>query len=212
MPGLPRTAGVPTPRTLESASHQLGTISLADRSLIDVLLEVCQLALAVVPGVDAASITVIDDDDETCTTVFTSDLAGTLDERQCSSGFGTGLDAAESGLVVRIDDTTHDTAYPGCALLAHHQDVHGVPSLGLLVPGHVRASLTLYRLRQGAPFTTDTEAAAIAYGERAVVVLANAAFLAGTTRRVTPRVFSAGAALSRPVQPGWSICWDWATC
>jgi len=181
---VPQTIDAPARRTLQSASHELGTISLADRSLTGVLQEVCRLALAVLPDVDAASVTLVEDDG-TRTAVFTSDLAVTLDERQYRPGFGPCLDAARHGRVVRIDDTAHDAAYFEYAALARRQDVTSVLALGLTMPGHVRGGLALYRLRSDAAFDAATEEVAVAYAGRAAVVLANAAFVGSTTRLVT---------------------------
>jgi len=180
---VPQTIDAPSRRTLQSASYQLGTISLADRSLTDIAHEVCQLALAVLPGADAASVTLVEDDG-TRTAVFTSDLAVTLDERQYRPGFGPCLDAAHHGRVVRIDDTAHDTAYLEYAALARRRDVTSVLAIGLTMPGHVRGGLALYRLRSEAAFDAETEEAALAYAGRAAVVLANAAFVGSTTRLV----------------------------
>lgn len=182
-----RTAPLNQPATqsvTRSVLQHFGTMLLGERPLTEVLRDVGQLAVATVPGVDEASVLLVEDD-RTRTTAFTGPLAAALDERQYEDGFGPSLDAARAGGVVRIDDTADEARYPGFAAVARRQGVTSLLALGLPMPARVLGSLNLYRLHGTQPFDSDTEAAAAAFGTCAAVALANAALLASRERAAT---------------------------
>ncbi|NIZ93381.1 GAF and ANTAR domain-containing protein [Kineosporiaceae bacterium B12] len=157
---------------------------LADKPLVEVLHEVCRLAAASLPEADEVSITLVEDD-RTRTAAFTGSLAATLDERQYEAGFGPCLDAAQSGGVLRVQDTAAEDLYPAFAAVARRQGVTSVLALGLPMPTQVLGGLNLYRLHGTEPFSAETEAAAAQFGTYAAVALANAALLASRERLAT---------------------------
>jgi len=160
---------------------ELGRLHLGDKSLVEVLHEVCRIAVASLPGVDEVSITLVEDG-WIQTVAFTGSLAAALDERQYAAGFGPCLGAVHSGDVVRVDDTTGDVLYPDFAAVAARQGVTSVLALALPMPLPVLGALSLYRLHGTQPFNAQTQTAAAAFGAYAGVVLANAAALAGMER------------------------------
>jgi len=160
---------------------ELGRMYLGDKALVEVLHEVCRLALVSLPGVDEVSLTLVEDG-WIQTVAFTGSLAAALDERQYAAGFGPCLGAAHSGGVVRVDDTTVDVVHPDFAAVAARQGVTSALALALPLPLRVLGALTLYRLHGTQPFSAQTQAAAAAFGAEASVVLANAAALAGLER------------------------------
>jgi len=169
---------------LAAALQGLNQMLLGGRTLIEVLYEVCRLAVASLPEVDQASITLVKDD-RTRTAAFSGALAATLDERQFADGFGPCLDAALFGGVIRIDTTAADDLYSDFAAVAARQGVTSVLALALPMPVRVLGALNLYRLHATRPFSTETETAAAAFGAYAAVALANAAPLVNRKRMVT---------------------------
>jgi len=180
----PSTVQSPLQITSQTALHYLASMLLGDKPLTEVLHEVARLAVASIPGVDEASITLLEED-RTRTAAFSGSLAATLDERQYEAGFGPCLDAAQSGDVVRIDDTTHEALYPDFAAVAHRQGVTSVLALGLPMPLRVLGALNLYRRHVTGPFDAQTQSLATAFGTHAAIALANAALLASRERTAT---------------------------
>ena len=166
------------------ASQELVRILLGDKPLVEVLHDVCRLAVGSIPEVDQVSITLIEED-RTRTAAFSGPLAATLDERQYEAGFGPCIDAAQAGNVIRVENTAAEELYPGFAAVARRQGVTSVLSLGLPMPAHVLGGLNLYRLNGTQPFSPETEAAAATFGAYAAVALANAALLASRERLAT---------------------------
>ncbi|NAZ81241.1 ANTAR domain-containing protein [Kineococcus sp. R8] len=160
----------------QAAFAQLGRMLLGEKPLIEVLHEVARLAVGTIPGADEVSITLIEDD-RTRTAAFSGSLAATLDERQYGDGFGPCLDAAQSGNVVRVDDTADEALYPHFAAVARRQGVTSVLAVGLPMPARVLGGLNVYRLHGTAPLDGAAEATATAFGAYAAVALANAALL-----------------------------------
>ena len=167
-----------------SAFGELGRMLLGEKPLVEVLHEVCRLALVTIPGVDEVSVTLVEDD-RTRTAAFTGSLAATLDERQYDAGFGPCLDAAQSGDVVRIDDTAAEELYRDFASVARRQGVTSMLAVGLPMPTRVLGGLNLYRLAGTEPFDAQVQALASAFGGYAAVALANAALLASRERLAT---------------------------
>jgi len=168
----------------QAAFAELGRMLLGEKPLVEVLHEVCRLALGTLPGVDEVSITLVEDD-RTRTAAFTGPLAVTLDERQYDAGFGPCLDAAQSGDVVRIDDTATEELYRDFAAVARRQGVTSVLAVGLPMPSRVLGGLNLYRRGGIEAFDEEVEALASAFGGYAAVALANAALLASRERHAT---------------------------
>jgi GAF domain-containing protein len=118
----------------------------------------------------------------TTTVAFSGPLAATLDERQYEAGFGPCVDAAQSGGVVRIEDTSAEALYPDFAAVARRQGVTSVLAVGLPMPAHVLGALNCYRLHAVEPLDSAAEAAVSEFAVLAGVALANATLLASRER------------------------------
>jgi GAF domain-containing protein len=185
MPEQPSGLAAQPTHSSHDALEQLGTMLLGEHPLPEVMHAVARLAALTVPGVDQASITLLDVDDKTRTVAFSGPLAVTLDERQYEAGFGPCLDAAQSGGVVRIPDTAREPLYRDFAAVARRAGVSSVVALGLPLPVHVLGALNLYRTGAAEPLDAESEAAAASFSVYAGVALANASLLANRERVVT---------------------------
>jgi GAF domain-containing protein len=97
------------------AYAQLAKIVLGEQPLGAVLTRVAQRAQQLVPGVDDASITLIQAGWPS-TVAFAGKLAARLDECQYEDGFGLCTDAAVTGQTIMIEDTASGDLYPGSAV------------------------------------------------------------------------------------------------
>lgn len=160
----------------------LSRLLLGREPLPEVLGRVARLARATIPGIDEASVTLVDGD-RARTVVFTSDLAVQLDERQYADGFGPCIDAARAGRLIQVPDTDADPAYPGFAVQAARAGVTRTLSVGLPVPDRSVGGLNLYS-RSGRGFDAATLAAAHAFADDAAVGVANASLYAQAVEEV----------------------------
>jgi GAF domain-containing protein len=104
--------------------------------------EVVTLAERRIPGVGAASITLIDDG--AGTVASTETLATELDERQYSAGWGPCLYAGEFGQLARMDDSANETRWPDFAEAAVAAGVGSSLSAPLPSQQHISGALNLY--------------------------------------------------------------------
>lgn len=171
--------GMP-PRPLmppQDAYNELGRLVVGAQSRGRVLARVGELAKACVAGAEEVSVTLVDDGAHLSTAAFTGRLAAHLDEQQYADGFGPCLHAAETGQVVRIDDTAHETTYPDFAAVAARQGVRSVLSVGLPIPQRIVGALNVYRF-EAAPLGPDSLRVLQAFSGFAAVALANHALYA----------------------------------
>ncbi|WP_432497930.1 ANTAR domain-containing protein [Kineococcus auxinigenes] len=98
--------------------------------------------------------------------------AATLDERQYAGGFGPCLDAAQSGQVVRVDDTAADAVYPDFAAIAARQGVRSVVPVGMPMPQRILGGINVYRFDDD---VLDEEAVQLlqVFASYAAIALAN---------------------------------------
>jgi hypothetical protein len=133
---------------------------LVDRKEIsDVLHEMTELAVDIVPGCESASITVIHDG--VAATVAASDEdARTLDELQYTGGDGPCLQAARTNRMIQVDDFAADSAEEE-PWRARARDAGVTASLSMPVPAgrEVIAALNLYTV-QPAGWTRESLQAA----------------------------------------------------
>ncbi|MBB2901414.1 GAF domain-containing protein [Kineococcus radiotolerans] len=142
----PGNARAPRPQglvPLEEAFAELGRLVVGTRPLGEVMTRVAELVQACVPGADEVSVTLMEG--KARTVAFTGRLAVDLDERQYEEGFGPCIDAADSGQVLRIDDTAHDETYPEFAAVAARRGVRSTLSVGLPMPQGVLGGINVYR-------------------------------------------------------------------
>ncbi len=166
-------SSVPEPDLRDSSAvHlELSRVLLGDHTLTEVLDTVAHLAKAALPEVDEVSVTLVDGD-RARSVVFTGELAVQLDERQYETGFGPCLDAARTGEVVLVPDTSEDTRYPQFARQAARAGVGRTLSVGMPVPGRTVGGLNVY-LRGGRGFDEDLISRADTFAAYAAVALAN---------------------------------------
>ncbi|MFC3688014.1 GAF and ANTAR domain-containing protein [Aquipuribacter hungaricus] len=181
-PGRTDDGGSGRPGADDREEASLSRLLVEDEPLSRVAARVAQAARQTVPGVDEASVTLVEDD-RARTVAFTGELAVHLDERQYDRGFGPCLDASRSGRLVQVRDTADETRYPDFARQAVRAGVTRSISVGLPVPGRAVGGLNLYA-RSGTGFDEEALAETHAFAAEAAVVLANAALLARTAEQV----------------------------
>ncbi|NAZ88225.1 ANTAR domain-containing protein [Kineococcus sp. T90] len=158
----------------QAAFAELGTLVVGETPLSQVLARVAELAKACVPGAEEVSVTLLEGDkgESGRSAAFTGRLAATLDERQYAAGFGPCIDAAQSGQVVRVDDTSDDDVYPDFAAIAARQEVRSSVSVGMPLPQRTAGGLNVYRFDEGV-LDQDSVALLQAFAGYAAIALAN---------------------------------------
>jgi GAF domain-containing protein len=156
------------------AYASLSAIVMNEQSLGQVLHKVAQLARDTVPGADEVSVTLIDGGRPT-SVAFTGALAVALDERQYVDGFGPCMDAARTGHMIIVEDTSYDGAYPDFAAEARRSGISHTLSISIPTNQHIVAALNIYGA--GPPGTFDRTAQDIAttLAGYAAIALLNAA-------------------------------------
>ena len=109
--------------------ENLARVVLTDRGLTDVLDEITGIARRAVPGIEAASITLIRGE-KAYTAAYDGQMALDGDELQYERGYGPCLEAGLSGQVLLIDDMVTEDRWPD---YARHAAAHGIGS-SLSVP------------------------------------------------------------------------------
>ncbi|MGY1696874.1 GAF and ANTAR domain-containing protein [Geodermatophilus sp. SYSU D00814] len=158
---------------MEDLWRALSRLQLVNRELSDVLGEVTRLAAEQVPGVDAASITLVRGDTP-LTAAHHGDMALAADEMQYERGHGPCLDAGRGGVQLRIDDMRTETRWPDYT--ARVVDVGVLSSLSTPLPyqGTSIGALNLYATRVDAFVSADAAEAAREVAEAVAVAVANA--------------------------------------
>jgi GAF domain-containing protein len=109
--------------------EDLASVVLVNRDLNDVLSEISRVARRAVPGVEAASITLIRRE-KAFTAAYDGQMALDADELQYERGYGPCIDAGLAGQVLRIDDMAREERWPD---YTRHAADHGIGS-SLSVP------------------------------------------------------------------------------
>jgi GAF domain-containing protein len=150
---------------------ELGRIPL-DQPLSASLGRIAELAKQAIPGVDAASVVLVDRG-RVRSLGLSGWLAAELDERQYSTGFGPCVEAALTGGSVLIADTADEPVHRDFAALARHLGVTSTLSVGLPVDHRVVGSLNTYSTSGRIPRAAQELAARFA--RYAAVAATNAA-------------------------------------
>jgi GAF domain-containing protein len=156
----------------DEAFAQLGRIVLGEQPLVSILEQVVHLAKQVLPPPVEASITFITGD-KPATVAFTGELAIELDERQYEADRGPCLDAAASGQLISIPDTSAETRWPRYAQSAVEHGIASSLSIPLPVQRELTGALNFYA-KETAAFTEETIELAQTFGAHAAVAVANA--------------------------------------
>jgi GAF domain-containing protein len=155
----------------EEGLAELGRIPL-QQSLTASLSRIAELARQTIPGVDAASVVLVERG-----RVRSLGLSGwpaaELDERQYGAGFGPCVEAALSGGSVLIADTADEPVHRDFAALARRLGVTSTLSVGLPVDHHVVGSLNAYCTSGRIP--PESQELAARFARYAAVAATNAA-------------------------------------
>lgn len=161
------------------AFEELGKLVLGDQSLTAVLQRVAELAKSVIPDTREVSVTLMKENQEPETVVFTGSLAVALDERQYEAGFGPCMDAAVAGKTIPVANTDPDTPYPEFSRVSLRSGVSHSLSVGLPVPQRIVGAMNLYAAGERA-FDEQAVELAETFAQYAAVAIANAARYSST--------------------------------
>jgi GAF domain-containing protein len=161
------------------AFEELSKLVLGKESLTAVLQRVAELAKSVIPDTHEVSVTLLKDDKEPETVVFTGSLAYSLDERQYEAGFGPCMDAAVAGTTIRVANADPDTPYPEFSRVSLRAGVTHSLSVGLPVQQRIVGGLNMYAVSDR-PFDDDAVELAESFAQYAGVAIANAALYSST--------------------------------
>ena len=128
---------------LSKLHASLGQMVVVNRSLEDVLSEITTIARAVMPGTDAASITLIRGDDA-FTAAYAGQLAMDADELQYERGYGPCMDAARASQVFLVQDMANDERWPDYCRHAADQGARASLSVPLPFQGVTIGALNTY--------------------------------------------------------------------
>src|SRR3954451_18761838 len=161
-----------------TAFAELARIDLGTNDLQQVLARVAELAAAVIPAVDEASVTLVAQG-TAGTVAFTGSMAIELDETQYEAGYGPCLDAARDGAIYMVSDTAVDDRWPRFAAAAVEHGVRSSLSVGIPVQQSLTGALNLYSVRTTA-FDENDLSLAETFAGYAAVAIANAHLYAST--------------------------------
>jgi anti-anti-sigma regulatory factor len=153
----------------------LAAILLAGSTVAAVLRRVADAAVELVPGVDAASVTLRDPAGDFHTPVSSGEIALELDHLQYRLGEGPCVEAARSaGLAVAVSENlTTDDSWPRFGPVAVQLGVRAIMSTALLPdrsPSTLAGALNLYSRRAGAVSGLDQDIALILAGHAALAL------------------------------------------
>ncbi len=135
------------------------------------LASVVGAAIAVVPGAEEASITVVLARRKVTSPVPSGELARAVDAIQDELGEGPCLDAVYEQRVVRVPDMRAERRWPQFARRAHDAGACSVLAFQLYVEGDKLGALNLYARRAGA-FDDDSEHVGLLFAAHAAVAYA----------------------------------------
>jgi GAF domain-containing protein len=152
----------------------LATFVVAEAPIGDTLLRVSQITQDAMPPAELAGISLLDENGNPTTAIFTDTDAPEIDAGQYESGRGPCLDAWRQQRVIRIDEMDKASGdYPEFVLTAQDHGIKSTLSLPLHAAHRGVGALNLYaRVDHG--FSEDDEAIGADLAAVAAIVLANA--------------------------------------
>jgi GAF domain-containing protein len=165
------------------ASELIGTLAglvLADESLSSVLEHITTFAKRTVPGTVEASVTLIEDG-KPGTIAYSGRLALALDERQYDAGHGPCLDAARTGDVSDVGDTSKEARWPEFMRAAVAAGVRSSLSVPLSAKQRILGALNMY---SSTPRAFDQQSAELVrtFASYAAVALTNTQLYTSTVQ------------------------------
>ena len=158
---------------LGALHERLAGVVLAGRELSEVLTEIVRISRGVMPGADAASITLIRDE-RAYTAAFDGQIALDADELQYERGYGPCMDAGRAGVVLRIDDMRSEQRRPDYTARVLTVGVGSSLSIPLPYQGGTIGALNIYAARPHAFASVESEGAATTVAEAVAVAVLNA--------------------------------------
>ena len=171
--GQPSTANTGT-ADLNQLAEDLGELarSLEEHDDPDVMLaEIIAAAVAMVPGVDEGSVSVVTGRRNIGSQAPTGDLPVQVDALQEETRQGPCLDAAYEHLTVRVTDMASETRWPEFARRASQAGAASMLSLQLYVEGDNLGALNLYSRTPNA-FDDESEQVGLLFASHAAVAYA----------------------------------------
>jgi GAF domain-containing protein len=136
-----------------------------------VLTEIVAAAVALVPGAEEGSISVVMGRRQVTSEAATSDLPRHVDALQMETGQGPCLDAAFGQHTVRVDDLSAELRWPRFAQRASETGAAGMLSLQLFIEGDNIGALNLYSRTPGA-FSDESEQVGLLFAAHAAIAYA----------------------------------------
>jgi transcriptional regulator with GAF, ATPase, and Fis domain len=137
------------------------------------LAEVVAAAVALIPGVDEGSLSVVLGRTNVSSRHPSSDLPRQVDAVQTEVGEGPCLDAVFEQQTVRVPDMTHEERWPRFAQRASEIGAASMLSFQLYVDGDNLGALNLYSRRPNA-FTDESEHVGLLFASHAAIAFADA--------------------------------------
>ena len=155
------------------ALERLGSMSLRQVSMDDLLQTIADLAKTALPGNPEASVTLLVKDHPT-TVATTGELATDLDEAQYDRGHGPCLHAARTGEMVEITDMRTDSRWPDYTPQAVEHGALSSLSVPLAIDDNeqVAGALNIYARRPHV-FNEESRTAATRFGPYAAIAAGN---------------------------------------
>lgn len=138
-----------------------------------VLAEVVRGAIALIPGADEGSISVVVARRDVTSQSPSSDLPARVDALQAETGEGPCLDAVYNHETVRVADMAEESRWPNFARRALAAGAASMLSIQLYVQGDNLGALNLYGLRPNA-FDDESERVGLIFATHAAVAFAGA--------------------------------------
>jgi len=159
------------PDVVQLAFDELGRMSFGDHSLESVLHKVTDLAARVLPGEAVTSVTIVADG-RPATVAASGALARQLDQMQYAQSAGPCLEAATTGRLVEVVDTSTDERFGSFPQIAAQRGCRGVLSFPLPPQELITGGLNVYA-RTAEPLDEHTRSTAARFAAYAVVPVSN---------------------------------------
>jgi len=187
--GQPAAVDRDTAVRVDELAHQLGDLarSLQSRDDTDAVLDaVVAAAVALIPGVDEGSISVVTARTQVTSQSPSAELPRLVDALQAETGEGPCLDAVYEQQTVRVPDMAHEKRWPRFAERAAEAGAGSMLSFQLYVEGDNLGALNLYSRRPYA-FDEESEHVGLLFASHAAVAFADAQKIGQLSQAVATR-------------------------